>query len=240
MIDFLLLAVVAVVTWCVAGDGVWGAAITFLSVLLGGLLAMQLFEPVASFLGNNFLTGYYWQMRVDIIALLGIFGGAVWGLRALGEKLLPTYAETHPLMHDVGRWVLSASTGYVVMAVLLTALHTAPLPREFLGFAPERRNLFDVVAPDRQWLGFTQYVSETSLRRKVNGEIVGFDSAEFPGNPRNPDTVRKWSTFILRYAARRDQFGQGGVTETPAAPPPASSSPSAPVPAGPGGGTGGF
>lgn len=220
IIDFLLLAVFGVVTWCVAAEGVWNAAITFIAVLLAGLLAMNLFEPTAQFMATNVLTGYYWDMRWDILALLGLFSGGVLLLRALGEKLLPTYAEVNPMLHDIGRWVLGVGTGYAVMAIMLTALHTAPLPREFLGFRAERRNLFDIVAPDRQWLGFTQYVSENSLSRTLHGQIVGFDTARFPANPDDESTLESWSSFPIRYAARRDTFGQGGQSSAPAAPPP--------------------
>ncbi len=67
------------------------------------------------------------------------------------------------------------ATGYVVAAIILTSLHTAPLSREFMGFKPERSNLFDALAPDRQWLGFTQYVSEHVMRSGSNGPI--FDGA---------------------------------------------------------------
>lgn len=215
IIDWILLLVLAVTTWCVASDGVWGAAITFVGSLLAGLVAMNFFEPLARFMGANILTSYYWDMRWDIIALLGLFAGGVFLLRMVGEKLLPTYAETKPMLHDIGRWVFGAATGYVVTGVVLTALHTAPMPREFLGFQPERANLFDIVAPDRHWLGFTQYVSEKALSRSSNGRVVGFDTVEFRSNPDDPNSVSKWSSFPIRYAARREQFGRGGQATSP-------------------------
>ncbi len=232
VIDLILLAVLGVVTWCVASDGVWGAAITFVSILLSGLVAMNLYEPAARFMATNILTGYYWEMRWDIIALLGFFSGGVFLLRLVGEKLLPTYAEVQPLLHDVGRWVFGLGSGYAVMAILLTALHTAPAPREFLGFRPERANLFEIAAPDRQWLGFTQYVSENSLCRS---QVVGFDTVVFPENPQDATTTTSWSSFPIRYAARREIFGRGGqaaATPQMAAPPTV-----APAPA-PGGASG--
>ena len=240
IIDFLLLLVLGVVTWCVASEGMWGAAITFVAILISGLVAMNLFEPVARFISTNILTGYYWDMRLDIIALLGLFGGGIMLLRALSERLLPTYAEVNPLLHDIGRWVLGVASGYVVMAVLLTSLHTAPMPREFLGFRPERANLFEAVAPDRQWLGFVQYVSEHGMRRMENGRPVGFDTVEFPSNPDDPNTMLKWSSFPIRYAARREIFGSGGqksaASAAPETPPPPSITP---VPSS-GGGASGF
>lgn len=53
MIDIACLAVVGVVVWCVSSEGIWGAAQTFLCVLLAGLLAMNFFEPLANLLDGT-------------------------------------------------------------------------------------------------------------------------------------------------------------------------------------------
>ena len=97
-------------------------------------------------------------------------------------------------------------TGYVTIAFLLTALHTAPLPREFLGFTPERNNFFGMLAPDRDWLGFVQYVSEKSMPSSEEGRI--FDGSRFR-LPYHENDV--WPTFIFRYASRRENFGSVAV-----------------------------
>lgn len=243
MIDVILLVVIAVVTWCVASDGPGGAAITFVSVLLAGLFAMNFFEPLATFLQTNVLGSYTWSNRWDMLALVGLFALGVFGLRTLGEQLMPTYAEVDPLTYDVARWLLGLATGYLTMAILLTALHTAPLPREFLGFRPERQNLFEAAAPDRQWLAFTQYVSEKPLTTGAAGHI--FDGARFPRIPGQPETMQVWSSFPIRYAMRREEYASGaGGGSTMASPPgsiapAAPAAPRAPAPGG-GGGTSGF
>src|SRR5688500_3816467 len=119
-IDLLLLAVLGVVTWCVASDGAWSAAFTFLSVLLAGLLAMNFFEPLAGFLESNFSASPSWSYRWDLIALVGLFAALVFGLRYLTEYLAPTFMNVHPLLYEGGRWTLAFATGWVTMAVLLT------------------------------------------------------------------------------------------------------------------------
>jgi hypothetical protein len=113
--------------------------------------------------------------------------------------LVPSYIAVHSRLYDAARWIFGFLTGYVTMAILLTALHTAPLPREFLGFTPERKNLFGLAAPDREWLGFVQYVSEKSLRSSAD---TVFDGTHFrlPGHDNEI-----WPTFIIRYASRRDE-----------------------------------
>lgn len=231
MIDILLLAVVAGVTFCTAQDGPWNAALTFVAVLLSGLFAMNFYEPLAMFLGSNVLTSYDWQHYWDVIALMAIFAGGVFGLRTLGERLMPTYAEVNTLVYEIGRWGLGALTGYTTMAILLTALHTAPLPREFIGFTPERQNFFMMAAPDRQWLAFTQYASEHALRVKnADGSVRVFDGAVFPANPSvNPPQMQVWSSFPIRYAYRRQTFYEGGAPaggpRAPAAAPGAPANP---------------
>lgn len=161
IIDFLIVAVIALVTWCVASEGAVGAGTTFLAVILSGLLAMNFFEPLADLIDD---VGFIGE-RADMIALLGLFGVLLTLARLGAERLQPTFISMHGLAYDVGRWGFGFLTAYATAAVVLTALHTAPLPREFWGFRPERRNLFDVVAPDRQWLGFVQYVTEKPFAR---------------------------------------------------------------------------
>lgn len=223
IIDIILILVLLSVTWTVAGEGPWGAALTLISVVLSGLLAMNLFEPVAQRLGGSSIE---WGMRADIIAFLGIFSLCVWGFREATDRIMPTSLEVAGLLYEA-RWLLGAATGYTMVAILLTALHIAPLPREFLGFRPERSNLFDTMAPDRQWLGFTQYVSE----RVMNSGTI-FDGAVFERIDGDPNTVQVWSSFPIRYAQRREQFVGGGAAPPPVAAPPRI----APPPAGGGGG----
>ena len=161
IIDFLIVAVVALVTWCVAAEGAVGAGTTFFAVVLSGLLAMNFFEPLADQLDGISFIGD----RADMLALLGLFGVLLTLARLAAERISPTFISMHGLAYDLGRWAFGFFTAYTTAAILLTALHTAPLPREFWGFRPERNNLFDAAAPDRQWLGFVQYVTERPFAR---------------------------------------------------------------------------
>jgi hypothetical protein len=200
--DIVLVVILGVVTWCVASEGVWGAVLTCLSVVLGGLLAMNFFEPMAAVMERSIPGwGNYW----DIVCLIGLFIGFVTAFRVATDRISPTFTQTASAFQEAGRWGAGFLTGYVTMAFLLTALHTAPLPREFLGFAPERKNFFSVTAPDRQWLGFTQYVSEKSLRK---GTPRFFDGPYVQLG--DPQTVRLneniWASFPIRYATRRERY----------------------------------
>ncbi len=233
VIGLCCLAVVGLVAWLLSQEGIFVAASTFLIVVVSGLVAMNFFEPATLYLQ---LLGPMVAEYADIIALVGIFAALVIGLRELTEYLAPVDIRVPDLMDTVGKWGFGAATGYVTMAFLLTALHTAPLPREFFDFRPETPTFFGI-APDRQWLAFTQYVSEHSLQNRVRFTDTStgqpYDGPNiFDGLVRkvadSPNTV--WSSFPIRYATRRTMIARGeGVGGGPKPPPPP------PPPAGVGG-----
>jgi hypothetical protein len=227
IILFGLVAVIGIVTWLVAQEGVWGAASILLSVVLSGLIAMNFFEPLAAVMSNIVpRLGNY----ADFVCLVGLFAGSVAALRAAGEYLAPVDIRVPDMLDTIGKWGFAAVTGYLTMAFLLTALHTAPLPREFLGFRPEEGAFFGL-APDRQWLAFTQYVSERSLQRSVirrdpisrmpmtnaaSGRQLRqpnvFDGMiRDVGDPQAPHPNRVWASFPIRYAHRRSEIEKGNV-----------------------------
>lgn len=245
MIDLILIAIVAGVAFMVSNDGAWSAGVTFLCVVLAGLVAMNFFEPATVLLNQAYRD---WNDKWDMIALVGIFIALVFAFRMASEKIAPVYVQVPGIVDTVGRYLFGVAAGYVTMAFLLTALHTAPLPREFLGFRAERQNLFNMAAPDRQWLGFVQYISEKSLARYDLGMQVSglmntphaFDGRyEVVGDATSPYPNTMWSSFPIRYATRRSQLygGPGGGAPTPAAaaPRPVGGG-AAPVPVAPGGG----
>ena len=208
MIDVLLLLILAGVTYYVASEGAWGAATTAISVILAGLIAMNFFEPICdSLLGTN----SYWQTRLDLIVLVGLFAAGVSALRFGADYVSPTYIGVHRMVHECIRWGSGLLAGYVTMAFLLTALHTAALPREFLGFKPERENFFSTLSPDKQWLGFTQYVSEKVCQTSPSRV---FDGPRFGVGDTTVITNVYWPSFPIRYAMRRER-GAGGAAGKP-------------------------
>jgi hypothetical protein len=223
LIGFLLLGVFGIVAWCVASEGAMGAVYSFFCVLFAGLLAMNFFELVAPRL-ETISRGF--APYADFVALVGLFALFVFLLRLATEHFAPTQIELDSRLHEIIRWPWSLATGYLTMAILLTALHTAPLPREFWGFKPEARNFFDLSAPDRQWLGFNQWVSEHVL---WNGRIFDGPLAEVEAT-----SNRVWPSFPIRYATKRANYAGGNKAKS--APPPAPSAPPAGgEPASPGG-----
>jgi len=219
--SLILVGIVAVVTWCVASEGVFGAGLTFLCVLFAGLLATNFFEPLA-----DLIEGVVTRDYADVVAFLGLFIVLTFLGRLATDNIAPTEIEYDARIYQAGRWLFALATGYTTMAIVLTAVHTAPLPRNFLGFAPERKNLFDIAAPDRQWLGLMQHISEKVL---ATGRIFDGSQAKVP---ETQQTV--WPSFAIRYATRRQDYGSGrpGVT-LPGSTAPAGTPPAAPTGGGP-------
>ncbi len=241
MIDILCLAVIGAVAYFVSTEGAWGAVHSFLCVLISALIATNYFEQAAAIL-EGLSPGY--RHFMDVIALVGLFIGCVFALRMGSEHLVQVYIGLPSAMDTAGKWLFGAATGYLTMAFLLMALHTAPFPREFLGFKPERPNFFGM-APDRQWIGFMQHVTEKPygwyvfedrditpskpIAHAFDGkyELLGDKKASYP------NTI--WPSFPIRYAMRRDRIDNnqpavGPVAKPqPVAPQNAGAAPAAPA-----------
>ena len=224
MIEIILLAVLAAVAYLTAGEGAWGSAVTLLSIVLSGLIAMTFFEPLAEGLSGTFSSSAA-RSRLDIIAFLGLFAAGVAVFRRTSELIQKVEIPVEGKAYDVIRWVCGLASGYAAAAILLTAMHLAPLPPGALGFTAERDNMFGD-APDRRWLGYVQYLSEGPyVRRDALGRKVAFDAPEY--SVLQGGVPQRWSSFPIRYKTRR-RVDAGLI-----------SPPDAPV-GGPGGGGSGY
>jgi hypothetical protein len=218
--DLILLGIWAGVTWAVASQGMWGAALMLFNVLFAGLLAMNFFEPAANLMASVFgEAGNYWY---DLTSLMLLFIVAVFLLRMLTDNLSPLLVRFTLPLDQAGRWVLALWTGWLTIGFLATAVHTAPLPRDFIGFSPEREKFLGwhlLPAPDHQWLAYTQRCSEKLFDRGPKyrfdvwqGEKWDRASGQSQGaSPRADEAAR---LFIARYATRRAQAAGGAAPAT--------------------------
>ena len=146
-----------------------------------------------------------WRFRWDVISLVGLFAGGVFVLRIVAERLAPASIPIPWPAEILLRWLAGAAAGYLTVAMLLTAVHVAPLPRlvtgeeviEVGGFQAERPQFFGL-GPARQWLSFNQWVSQNALNRGNSRRL--FDGPIYYSGG---DTGR-WPSFPIRYAARRE------------------------------------
>jgi len=171
-------------------NGLWSNTLSLINVVTAALLATNYFEPLAGFLERTISpeATYVW----DFIAVWLIFGIAMGVLRALTDAVSPTEVRFHPLVDQVGSYLMATWTAWVLVCFATFTLHTAPLARNFLGgaFQPTpQAKMFFGTGPDRLWMAWVHKESLGSLCRL--GEIAEFD--------RDAD-------LILRYGERRDEF----------------------------------
>ncbi len=213
IIDGLIVLVFGLVAYLVASEGIWTAVMMTIVVILSGLVAFNFFEPAAELLQNNGLAGYAFQL--DFVMLVGIFAACVGLLRLALFQLSPDEVETPEAFGEMGRWAVGGLCGWITTCFLLAALHTAPMPREFIGFAPERKNLLNVIAPDRQWLGFVQYCSNAGFGRRQT-VVIGSETRIVTRTFDGPyiavagSEQEQWPSFPIRYATRREAYAGGG------------------------------
>lgn len=202
----VLVLIWGAVTILASNDGAWGAGLICLSTIFAGLIAMNFFEPFAAGVLDSIVPTAY----SDFLSLVLLFAGAVTGIRLIADRLAPTNIELPSLVYDIGRFGFGFLAGYITMCFLCAAAHTAPIPRSAVGFSPEDRMFFGAFSPDRQWLGFTQYVSE-----RVLGSDNVFDGPQYQRIPNADQYFQgamppRWPSFIIRYAARREHYARGG------------------------------
>ncbi len=205
LIDLVFLGIFVWVTIRVAEEEAWGAAGACLSVLFAGLFAMNTFEPLAEYLEQKISSAEAWRFRWDVISLLGLFAGGVSLLRIVTERLAPASIPIPRPAEMVLRWLAGALAGYLTVAILLTAVHVAPLPRlvtgqeviEIGGFEAERPQFFGL-GPARQWLSFNQWISQHALNRGNSRRL--FDGPIYSSG----GDTGIWPSFPIRYAARRE------------------------------------
>lgn len=206
-LDVILLGLAAYVAYRIAAEGAWGAAIVFFIVLFSGLFAMNTFEPMAQWLEQKISDDPAWSFRWDLICFLGLFAGAVFALKAITDRLAPASIRIPKFLEFPVRWSAAVLTGYLTMAILLTSLHVAPLPRivaadevwEPAGFRAEGNHFFGT-APDRRWLGFNYWISQHSLSRGEPHRV--FDGPVYHSGR---DSGR-WPSLPIRYADRREKI----------------------------------
>lgn len=213
LIDVAALLVIAVVTYCVAAGGAVEAGVIFVCSLFGAIIATNFFEPFAASLDGLGALG----RSADVVAFLVLFGGVTTLARLACEFLLPAYVPVDASAHELGRWVCAFLTGYLTAGVLLIGLHLSALPRTFLGFSPEQEGLVGVplFAPDRQWLGFMQYLTEKPFRNGPGNVFDGRTAAQHgievfdeTGRPIDPNRVL-FPSFVIRYGDRRAMLAGG-------------------------------
>lgn len=184
---FILILIIFVAE--IGRDGLWHSLLTFFNVLFSGTLAMNFFEPLALQLDAWMPSFSYF---VDMLAFWGLFVGFSLLIR-IGTQMLSKVCIRFIKPVDLaGGMFFALWTGWIVISLVATSLHMAPLPVNSFGGGfqptPASRLYF---SPDQNWLALMHHASQGSFAKSVDPEKPEqyvFDPA---------------GTFILKYGARR-------------------------------------
>jgi len=184
------LAMVAVLFICVAmtvGEGLWSNLLTWINVIVAGLLAMSLYETLAGKLYEMAPTFvYFWEflsMWLVFIVSLIIFRVAMGFASRVRVRFLPP-------IEKAGSILFASLIGFTMMSFAMASLHTAPLAQNFMwgGFKAGAGESNLGIGPDRMWVGFAGMLSKGSL-------------ATSPPQPMPPADA-----YVGKNAAKRKQF----------------------------------
>ncbi len=195
---FVIIFVVAAMLW---NEGLWGNAITLVNIVLAGLIATNYFEPLAAILDSQMASfTYFWDFLSFWFLFVVVFGL----MRAVTDKLSQTKVKFKGYVEHPGRVIFALLCGYTFMCIACMSLHLAPLPEHPFGGAfhqardvdgilydKELGNSFLGMAPDREWLQLTQWLSAGALSRW--SEFGIWKKRTFDPHDR----------FLFKYGARR-------------------------------------
>jgi hypothetical protein len=143
---------------CVASlfnDGIWSNAIRLINVILAALLSLNYFEPLAVFLEKH--VGMSYTFVWDFIAMWSLFTVFSIFLKVFTDKLSKVKVKFLKIADQIGSIILALWIGWMMVCFTLMTFHTAPMSRDFAGFAVDTdERMFFGLAPDRRMLGFMQ------------------------------------------------------------------------------------
>jgi hypothetical protein len=196
---FLAFAGVAAALWV---QGFWSSAISFVNMILAGLIATNFFEPVADMIESYGAAS--WTYLLDFVVLWLLFFVAFAGLRAICDGLSQVQVKFDKPVEMAGRSVFAVLAAWVFVCFLAFSLQLAPLNSEDpLGaFGTPKSNAFIFAAPDRLWQKFMFDRSRGALSR------AHFSSA--PPHPNdqalNVETFDPQAVFSIKYHDRRKKY----------------------------------
>jgi hypothetical protein len=198
MLWLLVLLVMVAVGYAMLNEGLMAAMCAVVNVLLAGLVACWLFEPVASELGK-IVEATAFAGAEDGLALGGLFAASYAGLRVAVSHLSPQELDLPARVQQVSSGLVGLLAGYLLAGFLVVTVSTLPLPEKFLDYEarveavePALRRYFP---PDRVWLGLMH-----GLGKPTSWGMGG-------------ETFDPEGTFALRYAKKRRlaQGAAGGI-----------------------------
>lgn len=189
IVTALLLVVFVTVTFALWREGLVGAAVMLLNLLLAATAATAWYEWLVG-IALVWLPSY--DYLLDFTCLWGLFCLILLVLRETTDRVSRTRIKVRKPVELAVTPLVSALAAWVMVCFTAASLHTAALPRDFVQPKPEARMFFGL-APDRRWLQWVRGATLSGPFAAAPAQAAG---------PRDPAFDRQ-ADFILRYASRR-------------------------------------
>jgi hypothetical protein len=190
MVTLLIIIVLFACMALLHAEGIWSNAIRLINTVTAALLAMNYFEPLAAWAEQSIKPE--WSYIWDFISLWGLFVVFSMIFRTLTDRLSRVRVRFQDLVDRIGGAFFALWVAWVMVCFTMVSIHMAPLSLNCLrgSFQPQEK-MFGGLAPDRQWLAFTQKMSLGAYQ--VTGTEAQRKKAVFDPH----------GEFMLKYATRR-------------------------------------
>src|SRR5215217_7585077 len=165
IVNLVIAVLIAGMTYALASEGLWGAALMFFNVLFAAIIALNFYEPLAALIGS---TGLNWGFS-DTLCLLWLFIIASLLLRLTTESLAPSMVRYPGPIYHVGRWLFALAGSVVTIAVLLLSFETAPVHKKVFGVIDYKTKPPFGMGLDHKALAFFQYTTGLVFANRVPG-----------------------------------------------------------------------
>ncbi len=154
------------------------AAVTIITVLSAGIIALAFFEKTAAFLSDKLGEGFYASILpwLNSICFILLFVVAFALLQTAAIKLILKTIEFDLLVSRIGRCVCAAVYGWMLTGFILIALIMAPLPKNLpysrvKSIEPLRTGKM-IFSPDDAVCGIFSLLSRSSMAGKKSFSII--------------------------------------------------------------------
>jgi hypothetical protein len=222
--SLIIAGVILGLTYALASEGLWGAALMFFNVLFAGLIAFNFYEPLARLLAENvtFLSGF-----ADTLCLFALFIVSLVLLRLTTETLGPSMVRFPTPLYHLGRWFFAFLCAVVTVAICVLGFDTAPVHKKVFGSVDYKTMVPFGLGIERHWLGFFQYTTGQVF-------VTHVPTLQDPfGQYKHANVFDPRAEWLLNHQEARP-YGEGPVLEEggAGAPAPAGGAPAGGAPPG--------
>jgi len=201
LVNLVISLLIVGMTYALASEGLWGAALMFFDVLFAGLIAFNFYEPLAKVIADNvpFIAGF-----ADSVCMLGLFTLATFLLRLATDSLAPTMVRFPTPLFHLGRWFFGLACSVLTVAIILLAFDASPIHKKVFGVIDYKTEVPFGLGIEREWLAFFQYSTGQVFVTHAPGTRDPFEQY---GDAKVFDPRAEW--LLLHEEAR--PIGEGSI-----------------------------